>query len=1272
MHQTQTEDLSGAPVGSEQWLTGGGELGHRMRVMDWGATPLGPPPTWPQSLRSAVSILLPSKAQICLFWGPDLVALYNDAYRPALGIKHPWALGKPAREMWSEIWEDVLRPLFEGVLKTGEALWAANYPFALERHGFAEETYFDISYDPVRDETGGVGGIFCIVSETTGRVVGERRLALLRDLGRASNDARSVDEVFARAAAVIDANAFDVPFALLLDGAGEPRAGCRIGLSGGWPIDRASAGEVVLCGAELSSFGPLSGGAWPEAAHTALLLPIVTPGQAPCGYLAAGISPRLSLDDRYRDFLRLVASSIAAGVAAARALEEHRAQVQALAELDRAKTAFFSNVSHEFRTPLTLMLGPIEEELRANPASAPRLELAHRSSLRLLKLVNTLLDFSRIEAGRIAASYEPVDLAALTSELASVFRSAIEKAGLRLTVDCAPLPALVHVDREMWEKIVLNLLSNAFKFTFEGEIGLRLEWRGDRVALEVRDTGDGIPAAELPKVFDRFYRVSHVRSRTHEGTGIGLALVLELARLHGGDVSVASRHGAGSTFTVTVRTGTDHLPADRLRAPRELASMSVGAAAYADEALRWLPEPENEVLRGPTRSYEVLRGPTKSDEVLSGPAPARVLLVDDNADMRDYLRGLLSREYLVGTGVDGRDALDRLRAEPFDLVVADVMMPRLDGFELLAAIRADEALRGLPVILLSARAGEEARMQGLSAGADAYVVKPFSARELLVTVASQLQLARMRHEHERTALRLMEDALAAQEAARIRAEQFETLLNRAPIGVYLVDSDFRIAQVNPVALPAFGDVPGGVLGRDFSEIMHRLWQPAYADEVVQIFRHTLATGEPYVTAERAQYRVDRATTEYYDWRLDRITLPDGRHGLVCYFREVSAQVRAREALEEADRRKDEFLALLAHELRNPLAPIRNAVEVLRRSLPADNRLHEVTDVMSRQVAQMVRLIDDLLNVSRISRGKIELRKAPADLGSVVMQAIETARPELERAGVELTLTLPPTPVLLTADLTRLVQAVGNLLNNAAKFTPRGGRVWVSAEQIDRAAVIRVRDSGIGIDPARLADVFEMFVQVDTSLERKRAGLGLGLTIVKNLIELHGGRVEARSNGLGTGAEFVIRLPLPSKTIEPLHGERSTAATSTATRGRRVLLVEDNYDSAEMLATLLTMEGHEVRTVHDGVEGVDSIESFRPDIVLLDLGLPELNGYEAARRIRALPGGRRLPLVALTGWGQEADRRRSAASGFDAHLVKPIDPALLVRLVADLTSSPPLS
>ncbi|MGB8831977.1 MAG: ATP-binding protein, partial [Candidatus Sulfotelmatobacter sp.] len=437
-------------------------------------------------------------------------------------------------------------------------------------------------------------------------------------------------------------------------------------------------------------------------------------------------------------------------LANARAYEEERKRAAALAEIDRAKTAFFSNVSHEFRTPLTLMLGPLEDELAEHdnplpPARHERLETAHRNSLRLLKLVNTLLDFSRIEAGRTQASYEPTDLAAYTTELASVFRSAVEKGGLKLIVNCPPLPEPVYVDREMWEKIVLNLLSNAFKHTFEGKITVTLVWCDDHVKLAVADTGVGIPATELPRLFERFHRVKGAKSRTHEGTGIGLALVRELVSLHGGTIDIQSDEGKGSTFTVTIKAGTAHLPPDRVGKARDLVSTATRATAYVEEALHWLPnDVESNVMFSPDAQTSIVSASPAATAL--GPVRPRILLADDNADMRDYVRRLLAEHYEVLAVPDGLAALAAARGKSPSLVLTDIMMPGLDGFGLLRELRADPTTQNIPVILLSARAGEESAVEGLNAGADDYLTKPFSAQELMARVRTHLALAQARLE----------------------------------------------------------------------------------------------------------------------------------------------------------------------------------------------------------------------------------------------------------------------------------------------------------------------------------------------------------------------------------------------------------------------------------------------------------------------------------------------------------------------------------------------
>jgi len=737
-------------------------MGERIRSLDWSSTPFGPVDDWPQSLRTAIGMMLPSKAQIVLFWGPELAVVYNDAYRPVFGAKHPSVLGQPGRIAWSEIWDAGanLHDLLAGVVRTGEAFSAQDLLFLLERHGFVEETYFDVSYDPVRVESGDVGGVYCIVSETTGRVVGERRLALLRDLAARNSSARSAHEACVLTMRTLATKQHDIRFALVfLDG----------------------AMEAATPGAEAA-----------YAAADPTLVREITIGPR---QFAVGINPQRPFDEQYRSFVDLVAGQLATAISNAQAYDDERKHVEALGAIDRAKTAFFSNVSHEFRTPLTLMLGPVEDSLADTdqplpPRQRERQEIIQRNALRLLKMVNTLLDFSRIEAHRVEAAYEWTDLAAYTAELASTFRSLIEKAGLRFVVDVAPLEEPAFIDRQMWEKIVLNLLSNAYKFTLEGEIGVSLREVADVIELEVRDTGSGIPANELPHVFERFHRVEGTRGRTQEGTGIGLALVQELVKLHHGEISVESSAppNAGTVFRIRIPRGSAHLPAEFHVAAPTVAPKGV-SRVYVEEAMRWLPpEPDS---GAPQQSRGSAARSTKANAPQTG---ARVLLADDNADMREYVTRLLKSEYDVEAVGDGRAALAAVRAQLPDLVLADVMMPSLDGFGLLRALREDPVTREVPVVLLSARAGEEARVEGMRAGADDYLEKPFSARELLARVAAHAQMARMRRaaaERERTLRQ------AAEDANRVKATFLATMSHelRTPLNAILGYTDLLDAEI---------------------------------------------------------------------------------------------------------------------------------------------------------------------------------------------------------------------------------------------------------------------------------------------------------------------------------------------------------------------------------------------------------------------------------------------------------------------------------------------
>ena len=1227
-------------------IVGGGEMGERMRAFDWSATPLGPVERWPQSLRSALSIMLASRAQIVFFWGSDFVTLYNDAYRPVFGAKHPWALGKPAREAWSEVW-DVLRPLFTGVVATGEAFWAQDHPFILERHGFTEETYFDVSYDPVRAEGGAVGGVFCIVTETTGRVLGERRLRTLRELSARTADASSVEAVGAAATEALTGNPHDFPFAAvyLLEDGGPARLAGAAGVAAAMldPVlpleEHADLAAALAEGRTIDVAAARFVGKVPAAARArALVLPL-SAGLKPAGVILAGTSRTLQLEGDYRALFDLVAGRVSAALASVHALEEERRRADALAELDRAKTDFFSNVSHEFRTPLTLMLSPLEETLGAPglpPSEREQLRVVHRNGLRLLKLVNTLLDFSRIEAGRADASYEPVDLGTHTAYLASTFRSAVERANLRLEVDCPRQAEPVWVDREMWEKIVLNLLSNALKFTFAGSIAVRLRDGADAVVLEVSDTGIGIAPAEQPLVFERFHRVRDVHARSHEGSGIGLSLVQELARLHGGAVALQSEPGAGSTFTVTVPRGTAHLPAERLRAPRALASTGVSAAAYAEESLRWLADD------------------AVPAEVQETPRPAaaggRVLVVDDNADMRDYLRRLLERHWTIEVAPDGEAALAAARTRPPDLVLSDVMMPRLDGFGLVGALRRDPRTAAVPVILLSARAGEESRVDGVAAGADDYLVKPFSARELVARVNTHLMLARSRR--------------AAEQEARRSGAELEDFFENSMLALHWAGPDGTILRANRAELEMLGYRREEYVGRhvaDFHadrEVIEDILRRQHAGESIHNQPARLRCKDGSLRDVLISSNVLWEDGHFVHTRCFTRDVTDLKHVERERERLLAESEKARGEAELASRAKDEFLAMLSHELRNPLGVIVTGVDILDRIGGVSDDATRARGLVRRQTTQLTRLLDDLLDVARITRGRIELRPETLDLRAVVERALEAVRPRATARHQHLGLSAEDEPVWVYADPARMQQVAENLLVNATKYTPAGGSITVSVGRERRRARLSVRDTGIGIAREQLHSVFDLFVQLDAPLARSDGGLGIGLTLVRRLVEQHDGQVDARSEGRGKGSEFVVWLPLSQPAVSPAHAPASAVLPA---QRRRVLLVEDNEDAREALRLGLALEGHEVDVASDGEEGLALGVARRPDVAVVDVGLPGRDGYEVARGLRAALG-ESVTLIALTGYGQMDDRRRTREAGFDVHLTKPATVEDVLRIL----------
>ncbi len=712
--------------------------------------------------------MLTSRQPIWIGWGPELTYFYNDPYKSIIGGKHPWALGRPTAEVWKEIWPDISHML-DQALKGSEGTYVESQLLIMERNGYPEETYYTFSYTPIPDDHGAVGGIFCANTEDTRKVIGERQLALLRELAARTANAKTWQEACRLSVEAFKTNRRDLPFAVLYVLEPDGKSAKRVSSLGvapdhpafppelsstddrPWPLATAMREHKFQHVTDIAGTfkAEFSGGAWDRAANSAVVIPVTAAGEGGhSGFLIAGLNPFRLFDDNYSGFMELVAGQIGAAIANAEAYDQERRRAEVLAELDRAKTTFFSNVSHEFRTPLTLMLNPMEELLDEDQPAHTRnlVSVAHRNGLRLLKLVNSLLDFSRVEAGRVHASFEPTDLSQATADIARMFEPAITKAGLRLEVDCPPLPHQIYIDRDMWQKVVLNLLSNAFKFTLEGAIQVRVSRSADgqHALLTVRDTGIGIPKDQLPLLFERFHRVEGAQGRSIEGSGIGLALVQELIRLHGGSVRVESEQGVGTTFTIELPFGRKHLPDDQIRTTQYQLSSEVRAQPYLLEAANWIAEtPGDETAAA------------RADEIQQPLAGIHgkgqlVLLADDNRDMRDYVRRLLtSVGFRVETADDGDAALRRAKELKPALVLSDVMMPVLDGFGLLREIRRDPALRDTTVILLSARAGEDAKVEGLQAGADDYLSKPFSARELVARVETNMRLADTRRETAR-------------------------------------------------------------------------------------------------------------------------------------------------------------------------------------------------------------------------------------------------------------------------------------------------------------------------------------------------------------------------------------------------------------------------------------------------------------------------------------------------------------------------------------------
>lgn len=1111
---------------TEQFLVGGGEMGAMIRAKDWSQTPLGPVETWPQSLRTIVSLCLSSTFPILIAWGEETIQIYNDSYRPICGDKHPASLGQNFRICWETALPVVGDKFTRG--QQGEGTYIKDQQMFLDRNGYLEEAYMTFSFAPIRNESGEVGGIFHPITETTDKTLGARRTKVLRDIAGQISKAKTVSDICTAIIANQEDFHADLPFLVLYDkygqllaetgDAGDIIAPSHIDLSGDlshtWPF--TSSIQVVEQLAE--RFGEFSCTPYPEPPHTAVLLPIFISGQDdPYAYLAAGVSSRRALDQEYLNFYELLANTISTAFSNVYAYEQEQQRAEALAAIDKAKTTFFSNVSHEFRTPLTLMLGPLEDLMQQpalqDAAFRPSIDATYRNAHRLLKLVNNLLDFSRVEAGRIKALFQPANIAEFTTDLASSFRSIIEKAGMQLLVSCTPVTLPVYVDKEMWEKIVLNLLSNAFKFTLEGSIAVTLQQSGEEVLLEVTDTGTGIPAHELPFMFERFHRVENAVGRTHEGSGIGLSLVSELVHLHGGNISVSSVEGAGTTFSIKIPCGKIHLPAELVSETSTDIDTGLLKGAFLKEAFSLL---END-----------LRKEDVTEEDYGAEYAERtnhhVLVVDDNTDMRNYLARLLENNFIVHTATNGRDALEQLSSFTPDLIVSDIMMPEMDGIELLHHLKKNSETAAIPLIFLSARAGNEARIDGIEAGADDYLVKPFSAKELLTKVKAQIRISKARSHGER---------------------KLKNLFEHAPVAISIYKGpDYVVEVANKLMLEYWGKSADDVLYKPLSSALPELMEQGAlpAMDEVYLSGKRIITDEIAIEADGKQLYIKLTLEPLYE-EDNRIS------GVMCIADDVTILVTARElALQNTDilekrvqertdeltkvnRELEDFAFIASHDLQEPLRKIQmfgnKAISYLS-SLDDTGRTY--LEKMITSAGRMSRLINDLLTYSRVE--KMAHTFAKVDLNEIVQRVTDDFEITIKQKNAILNIGDLPVVNGIPVQMNQLFH---NLLSNSLKFSGDHALINLSASVISGSTGIEglhpdkmyheivFSDNGIGFDQKYEAQIFTIFKRLVQPSQYP--GTGIGLTICKKIIENHNGLIVPFSEE-GVGTDFYIYLPV---------------------------------------------------------------------------------------------------------------------------------------------------
>ncbi|CAG8442393.1 9607_t:CDS:10 [Scutellospora calospora] len=1220
---------------------------------DWSTTSLGPIDSWDPTIKTAFNICLQSAFPITIFVPPDWNQFYNEACIPIIKAKHPYVFGKPTIEGFYEAAHFMI-PEFESVREKGKGIFKKDNCAELQRDGYIEETYFDYTMSPIFKKDGTFCGIFSLTLETTQRVLNTRRLSLLGKFGHQISDVKSLESACRIITNTLRDNNADIPYALIYfiehksTAASEsliarlisttfddnsknkrrfpeyfPETHELINLN---KDSNKSHNTYIELKRTTATYSFLKCESWPiylaikDGQHVkvllkdesqAVLLPIKISsckGQVLSVVLICGINRRCTLDEQYMEFLQLVKTQVNAYLQQGNSVEEEKKSSNILINLNSQKIMFFQGISHELKTPLTLMLSPLDDVINECPQEAPimsYLQTIRRNSRRLLKLVNTLLQFSNMETDQLEANYRETNIAEFTRELVSDFENMAKSLGLDYIIDIPHSEEFikavgdnVYLDHEMYEIIIFNLCSNAIKHTWNGRITIRLyiDYKDDKrlIVFEISDTGVGIPKIALPNIFNRFYRVESQGSRSHEGTGIGLSLVKEFIIRHGGDITVTSVVNQGTTFKCWFPIGCMHLPANQIRFNEVENPISHGRELYTnrqlylEESSQWIKNNTSEAQDDIIMFNLSTNDPSTDDSAIR--KRYQILLVDDNADMRDYLSDLL-KEFDIRRACDGQEALRVLEKLPKlpDLILSDVMMPNMNGYQLLEVLRSDIKTQLIPVILLSAKASEESKITGLDKGADDYLTKPFSARELIARIRANIELSLLRRKilfqqckQEETKQLLLSitdkilSGLGLKETLQYVVKEIYHRITSERVFIILKNERSKIMSNRIIAIyedsisltsplieisdnnkskSQITDSPEFLNNNSGIEI----FLDKYSDHVhknasilsVEIKLKNDLWG--WIKLHRSPNSI------WLDSEIELVQQISNQISLAITHESLLEENSAKEiqikAIETANNIINQVLANTSHELRTPLGAIVGILSSFDcTNLTTDQK--DMINIVSYASDTILSIVNNILYAAKLEAQKIILINRTFDLLELFEDIIEAFGKRAIAKNIELIVNCDvdgfPRYVKSDPDRVKFTEKGEIILTismqsqnviDMHKESPTYGQTIIKGNLL-----VELCDTGIGMDPEYIKHAWKRFSQGDTSITRKQDGTGLGLSICKSLVEINGGEINAVSQ-LGKGSKFWFTWNI----------ELSSSITSTLSKFSTSSLLETKFD-----------------------------------------------------------------------------------------------------------------